>query len=184
MERETIIKALECCSKDDCDNCPNSFGNCYSNLAGYALALIKELTEKVEAYRQELGKVRVALNNANVDNKRLTEENERLTINMNAYGLTAKRLAEENERLKAEVSVKKKLLDKCVDLEDRVKADTVREFAERLKAICRREIIVPSTIDRIAEEMLGKECTDCKHFAGCEPSTLGVCDMYEEEEKK
>lgn len=43
MNTEMIIKALECCSKDDCDNCPNGFGNCYANLAGYALALIKEL---------------------------------------------------------------------------------------------------------------------------------------------
>jgi glucose-6-phosphate-specific signal transduction histidine kinase len=72
-------------------------------------------------------------------------------------GFKIKRLTEENERLKAEVSVKKKLLDKCVDLEDRVKADTVREFAERLKAICWGEIISPSTIDRIAKEILEDE---------------------------
>ena len=48
MEREQIIKALECCAKDDCDNCPNDFGNCYANLAGYALSLINELTEENE----------------------------------------------------------------------------------------------------------------------------------------
>ena len=46
MERTEVIKALECCAKDDCDNCPNGFGNCYSNLAGDALYLIKELTEE------------------------------------------------------------------------------------------------------------------------------------------
>ena len=48
LKRDEIIKALECCNKDDCDNCPNTFGNCYSNLAGYALSLIKELTEENE----------------------------------------------------------------------------------------------------------------------------------------
>ena len=49
MEREQIIKALECCSKDNCDNCPNYFvGNCYENLAGEALSLIKELTSENE----------------------------------------------------------------------------------------------------------------------------------------
>lgn len=48
MNREQIVKALECCSKDDCDNCPNYFGNCYANLAGEALSLIKELTEENE----------------------------------------------------------------------------------------------------------------------------------------
>jgi hypothetical protein len=36
--------------------------------------------------------------------KELTEENKKLTINMNAYGLTAKNLGEENERLQAEIT--------------------------------------------------------------------------------
>ena len=40
MTYEEIIKALKCCSKDDCDNCPNDFGNCYANLARCALDLI------------------------------------------------------------------------------------------------------------------------------------------------
>ena len=53
LNREQIIKALECCAKDDCDNCPNSFGNCYSNLAGYALALIRELSGKLNTAREE-----------------------------------------------------------------------------------------------------------------------------------
>ena len=57
MEREQIIKALECCSKDDCDNCPNGFGNCYSNLAKDALAIIESQEQRI---------------------KELTEENERL----------------------------------------------------------------------------------------------------------
>jgi hypothetical protein len=48
MTTEQILKALECCSKDDCDNCPNGFGNCYANLAGYALALIKEQQAEIE----------------------------------------------------------------------------------------------------------------------------------------
>ena len=53
LNRDQIIKALECCSKDDCDNCPNSFGNCYSNLARDALSLIKELTEENERLRAD-----------------------------------------------------------------------------------------------------------------------------------
>lgn len=35
---------------------------------------------------------------------RLKKQNEKLTVNMNAYGLTAKNLAEENERLRAELA--------------------------------------------------------------------------------
>lgn len=44
-----------------------------------------------------------------------------------------KELTEENEKLRAEVSVKKKLLDKCVDLEDGVRADTVRKMQSAIK---------------------------------------------------
>lgn len=33
MTDKDIIKALECCKKDGCDNCHNDFGNCYANLA-------------------------------------------------------------------------------------------------------------------------------------------------------
>lgn len=56
-----IIKALDCCSKDDCDNCPNGFGNCYANLAGYALALIKELIEKNKKLAAEVNELRYSL---------------------------------------------------------------------------------------------------------------------------
>lgn len=61
LNAEMIKKGLECCSKDDCDNCPNSFGNCYANLAEHALALInsqeqriKELTEENEGLYRTL----------------------------------------------------------------------------------------------------------------------------------
>ena len=50
MTDKEIIKALECCKRDDCDNCPNGFGNCYANLAGYALDLINRLQEEIEHY--------------------------------------------------------------------------------------------------------------------------------------
>ena len=48
MTDNEIIKALECCNKDDCDNCPNDFGNCYANLAGYALDLINRQKAEIE----------------------------------------------------------------------------------------------------------------------------------------
>ena len=53
MTDKEIIKALECCKKDDCDNCPNNFGNCYANLAGYALDLINRMQEEIESYEQD-----------------------------------------------------------------------------------------------------------------------------------
>ena len=100
-----------------------------------AIRLIKELTEKVEAYRQELGKVRVALNNSNEDNKRLTEEKETLTIKCNAWHLAAERVGEE-------IQV--------------IKANTVREFAERLLRINQHLIITPREIEQVSKDILGK----------------------------
>jgi chromosome segregation ATPase len=80
--------------------------------------------------------MRFAANSYKMHNKKLTEENEKLTINMNAYGLTAKRLGEENERLKSEVSVKRKLLDKA-----EVRIECVEEENNQLKAdICNAEM--------------------------------------------
>lgn len=62
--------------------------------------------------------------------KELTEENEKLTINMNAYGLTAKRLGEENERL-----MRDKTALECVvsTARNQAKADTVRKVITLVK---------------------------------------------------
>ena len=57
MEREQIIKALECCitPRDcDCDECPlDKYGslNCKWLLMSHSLSLIKELTEENERLR-------------------------------------------------------------------------------------------------------------------------------------
>lgn len=53
MTDNKIIKALECCKKDDCDNCPNDFGNCYANLSGYALDLINRQQAEIEKLKAE-----------------------------------------------------------------------------------------------------------------------------------
>lgn len=131
LNRDQITKALECCITNQHENCCNlgkwhEQWNCMTDLMKNALALIKELTE----------------------------ENEKLTINMNTYGLTAKRLAEDNERLRIErdnfevlwkdMKARNKdlftyndLLAKDRDeLEaecDQIKADTVRKMQARIE---------------------------------------------------
>ena len=62
MTDTDIIKALECCKKDDCDNCPNDFGNCYANLAGYALDLINRQKEELEAVQSAIDNAYVYVN--------------------------------------------------------------------------------------------------------------------------
>lgn len=54
MNDNEIIKALECCKKDDCDNCPNDFGNRYSNLAGYALEIINRQKAEIEDFKEKI----------------------------------------------------------------------------------------------------------------------------------
>lgn len=149
MEKETIIKALECClttSEGDCSECGyrgktrSCFLTCTNYLISDALALIKELAE---ANATQI----VTAIELDKQVERLTEENERLSTALANYDrqtevriaeeyYTAEaydELREENERLKAEVSVKKKLLKRCSDLVEAIQANTVREFAERLK---------------------------------------------------
>lgn len=171
MERTEIIKALECCTTlDGCEKCPYyNKASCGANLRRDALALIKELTE----------------------------ENEKLTINMNAYGLTAKRLAEENERLKQLNESYAELEQGCyVTGVKKIKADTVREMQELIFKFYSSPRYQPTKehpvkhtdiqymfiiIERIAKEILGeKVCTDCKHFVGCECFDGKICDLYTE----
>lgn len=54
MNPNEIKKCLECCIKDDCDNCLNTFGNCEHNLMSDALAYINQLEAEVERLLQKL----------------------------------------------------------------------------------------------------------------------------------
>lgn len=47
-----IIKALKCCINDDCDNCPDTFGNCEHNVMRNALDLIKRQQAEIERLRE------------------------------------------------------------------------------------------------------------------------------------
>ena len=62
MTAKEITTALECCKKDDCDNCPNDFGNCYANLAGCSLDLISRKQAEIEALKIENQALRSAAN--------------------------------------------------------------------------------------------------------------------------
>ena len=54
MTYDQFIKALKCCAEDDCDNCPNDFGNCYANLANHALGVIKYKDAKIRRLTDRL----------------------------------------------------------------------------------------------------------------------------------
>lgn len=85
LECCAVSNCLECCAVSNCDDCPYfKFGNCLEKLQLDAVDLIN----------------------------RLKAENERLTINMNAFGLGMKY---EKERA------------------DTARAEAIKEFAERIE---------------------------------------------------
>lgn len=121
LNREQIIKALECCIKNQCENCCQCGNwheqwNCMTFLMKNAVALIKELTE----------------------------ENEKLHASYTELTLKCASLTEENERLRGFNSAKcedcagcTSWKCDCANIEAQAKADTVRKMQERLKnAIC------------------------------------------------
>ena len=63
MRDKEIIKALECCINDDCDNCPDTFGNCEHNAMRNALDLINRQKASIE----NLQKSMLQMANANIE---------------------------------------------------------------------------------------------------------------------
>lgn len=56
MTDNDVIKAMKCCIEDDCDECPCSFGNCYTNLIREALYIINRQKAEIEQFA-DIGKL-------------------------------------------------------------------------------------------------------------------------------
>ena len=52
IDETQVIKTLECCINDDCDNCPDSFGNCEHNAMRNALKIINLKNEKIKELQE------------------------------------------------------------------------------------------------------------------------------------
>ena len=142
LNREQIIKALECCSGTDddfldvkCNECPYKIGTVSCrHLDRDALCLINELTEENKAWQQ-----------------RLISQEEKADKAYHDLACEVEDLRAENERLR----------DTAYRLEcevHRERANTVRKMQERLKAKAKDNewngTICGEDIDQIAEEML------------------------------
>ena len=105
MEREQIIKALECCSDDNagivaCFDCHYSgYARCGTKLVQDAIALIRELTADVERVSKQCAEIIIECDER--DAIRLRQVGE--------YAAKVKELTEENERLRAEVDERKEI---------------------------------------------------------------------------
>ena len=137
LNREQIIKALECISRTEdvlcagCDYRKYDGLTCHRIGAKNALTLIKELTE---------------------ENERLRAENEKYE---------AENHAEFNKWLKLEEATKQRHHELFEEAKIVVKADTVKKMQTEIEARCIKGGIYPafvkSTLDQIVKEMLNEE---------------------------
>ena len=154
LNAEQIKKALECLNdKHDriCDECPvykltdRGYRSCRHVVLEEAVALIKELTEKLEIYRQELGEVRVALAEANNDKRELTEENERLSQSLaNSKSILANSKADTVQKMQERLKASRYMAHPDGKLEmipsiESVRADTANKMRD---TILRRSTII------------------------------------------
>ena len=151
LDREEIVKALECCYDNNlgCIGCPfqdpNKYFEC-SNLTTYAVFLVKKLNEEVEDLKAIAEQYRKQFEDCGEDRAKLTEENERLSGKVAEY--------EEERKYHFEMS-RKRIAE--------TKADTVREFVERLHERFGSDsnrvysnYNIHRYIDQIANEMIGQ----------------------------
>ena len=147
LNKEQIIKALECCHTDkfSCIDCPfqylNKFKEC-TNINKNAVALIKELAEENERLRGENEQWR----NDWERNQSQWEE---------AYGKLEQENIEQDEAII-------RALKEMGKIRQETKADTVRKMQERLdKRFCHdpaflgvEQRLIMDVIDQIAKEIL------------------------------
>ena len=154
MTDNEIIKALECCSKypeeQDCSECPlNSRGaDCLDfELGKFVLDLINRQKEEIE---------------------RLKTENKDISEQFRILDVECERLEKANEKQKAEIerlnSPYEMQVEASKKLENSIKAEAVKEFAERLKKkavmvrgyFIVRFLIDTYSIDNLVKEMVGE----------------------------
>ncbi len=176
LNAEAVKKSLECCnSAHSCSECPYC-GNCYDGkVCDNALALITSQEQRIKGLTEENERLVTALANYEVRiaeeyytaeaYEELREENERLKELMSMSSLqgaiigglrtTVNELTADKERLE------KLLDDKCDRCIERDRADTVKEFAERLIAEFRKDgrmnFYIRKTLEQITKEMLKEE---------------------------
>ncbi len=170
LNAEQIKCGLEHCTATGykCEECPyfyksEGIKSSMEILMIDALALINSQEQKIfelenrlkeceNGYEGTLHLERCKLHDAEEKVKELTAENEKLTINMNAYGLTAKRLGEDNERLRgillqftdivhkwgnkhgydtSEISLAP-ILNEESEIKKKIRKETIKEFQSRL----------------------------------------------------
>ena len=157
LNREQIVKALECCASDGCEFCPNSrmpaAANCVLFTMGNALSLINELTEENARLRAQNETLEIIEKDLRFRNNELQKANEGLAKNCEELEIEGDELRERIANLKKSYAD----YEETTGLKQ-ARADTVRKMHSEIKDRCIKGGIYPAfvarTIDEIAEEML------------------------------
>ena len=135
LNREQIIKALECCITGHHENCCNlgkwhEEWNCMTDIMKQSLALINELTAENKLLNVELGNANSEILRLIAEKKELTEENERLRAERDTLDIYNKDYKFKNKELTA---FNRRWAKECAELQDecdQIKADTVQKMQD------------------------------------------------------
>lgn len=167
LNRDEIIKALECCYTNtlSCIDCPyqapDKFLEC-SDLVHNAVSLVKELTEENANWEPIAEGYRKQFEDCAEERGKLTEENERLKTELRQTAQKLKAVEEVNEKLTADVEwAQRRIIDtdkKVARLREEI-ADNIKRFADRLKRYYDANdkylgYSIAYNIDRVAEELI------------------------------
>ena len=136
MKDNEIIKALECCAKADCDNCPNTFGNCEQNLLNDTIDLINRQKAEIQALREDVHNRKTRENKLRSKIKSFRAEIDRLNSELKATSGAALSYKAEIERLEKDSKRLKKIqmqLDDAMKMYSIIKAEAVKEVIETMK---------------------------------------------------
>ena len=131
MTDKEIIKALECCVDEDCDNCPNRSGIfCIVKIESYALDLINRQQEQLEAAIAGQETLQKALAEKG---REVAELNSDLKLLQNDYYCLKRNFddtIEKNKRLRDKVVGLTAEKDQLIKTFGECQAEAVREFAK------------------------------------------------------
>lgn len=131
MTDNAIIKALECCLNEDCNNCPNCCGcYCIENLMSYALDLINRQQEQLEAAIAGQETLQKALAEKGREVAELNSDLKLLKNNYEHLKTNFDETVEKNKRLRDKVVGLTAEKDRLIETFGECQEEAVKDFAK------------------------------------------------------
>ena len=156
MTDEEIREAMACCMMSECQNCPNKGAeDCAENLIAQALGLILRINEELEATiagQETLQKALVE------KDREVAELNSDLKLLRNDYDYLKEKF---DKAIEKNINQRDKILKLISERNsaEAIRAEAVREFAERLKEEMHKYCgeITEDDINNLVKKMVGED---------------------------